>query len=247
MLPPRLSMIHCTELTLRSTDGYAPAMRHDRLTLWLILVSPIWMWLHAAGLVHAASEHSAPIPVEDYALYDQIVMKKFLTSDTRLVVLERVTVPHLLPDPDGPLTATLFEEQAYFGGDLPRDLIRDFVAVNQHAARLEGRFQFGVRYRFVSGNMVEEPEVRGALPASRRLARPAQAGPVLDRLAFSRVGRTLRNDQALTYAQNFRPDGTGAGFLIWFRRQGRDWSIYDTEVIWTIRESGPQEDPLLAP
>jgi hypothetical protein len=121
------------------------------------------------------------------------------------------------------------------------------VAVNQEPARLEGRFQFGVRYRFVTGNSTEEPEVRGAFPVAQPPPSGVQALPVLDRLAFSRVGRTLRNDQALVYVENQRPDGTGAGFLVWFRRVARDWTIYDTEVVWTVREPSPEDRPLLAP
>jgi hypothetical protein len=76
---------------------------------------------------------------------------------------------------------------------------------------------------------------------------PAQAPPVLDRLAFSRVARTLRSDQALLYVENTRPDGTGAGFLVWFRRRGREWTIFDTEVVWTVRSQEGDGGPLLAP
>ncbi len=54
----------------------------------------------------------------------------------------------------------------------------------------------------------------------------------LDRLAFSRVAWTLKEDQALVYVANERPDGTGAGFFYWLRRQGRDWNLLDTDVIW---------------
>lgn len=187
------------------------------------------------------------IPPDDYALYDQIVTHKFLTSDTRLVVLERTTRARLIPNHEGPMTMAVFQEQQYFNGELPLELVRDFIGVNQESARLEGRFQFGVRYRFVTGDTMEEPEVRSAFPVAAGRAMPAQAPPVIDRLAFSRVGRTLKNDHALVSVENIRPDGAGAGFLIWFRRQGRDWTIYDTEVVWTVRTQEPDEGPLVAP
>jgi hypothetical protein len=75
-----------------------------------------------------------------------------------------------------------------------------------------------------------------------------QAPPVLDRLAFSRVARSLRNDHALMYVEALRLDGTGAGFLVWFRRQGRSWILFDTEVAWTIQaQVEPEEGPPLAP
>lgn len=187
------------------------------------------------------------VPLEDYAFYDQVITKKFLTSDTRMVVLERMTVSRLLPDRDGSLSIAFFREQGYFGGELPEELVRDFVGANREPSRLEGRFRFGVRYRFVSGNAIEEPEVASAVAVKHDWTMPVQAAPMLDRLAFSRVGRTLRNDQALLYVENPRPDGTGAGFLVWFRRQGGEWSIFDTEVVWTVRSQDAEEGPLLAP
>jgi hypothetical protein len=230
------------ELTLRRAGRYAPVMPY-----WAAAGLLLFALSAGAEPAWAASESQAAIPVEDYDLYDQIVTKKFLTSDTRLVVLERMTVGQLMPDERVSVTVAQFDEQSYFDGELPRELVRDFVAVNQEAARLEGRFRFGARYRFVSGDAMEEPEVRAAIPAGGHAARPTQAPAVVDRLAFSRVGRTLRNDQALVFVRNFRPDGTGAGFLIWFRRQGTTWTLYDTEVIWTARLPGPEEGPLLAP
>ena len=93
-----------------------------------------------------------------------------------------------------------------------------------------------------------------ARPVTVSLARPVQALSVLERLAFSRVARNFRNDQALLYAEILRSDGTGAGFLFWFVRRGRDWTILDTEVVWAIQASEEEKEleeteeaPLLAP
>jgi hypothetical protein len=172
-----------------------------------------------------------PVPsvvfAEDYALYDQTIESVFLTSHTMLVVIERMTVARLFPGRTEPMTIEPFHDRNFFMGRLPSDLVRDFVGANREAGRLQGRFQFGVRYRFVTGQSLEEPEVSAAVPV--------QALPVLERLAFSRVGRTLQQDQALVYVEQMRPDGTGAGFLVWFHREGRKWRIFDTEVVWTIR------------
>ncbi len=198
--------------------------------------------LVTAGILSGVpSAGQVNIPGEDYALYDQVVTSKFLTSGTELVVLERMTVARLVPNQDGPLTPEVFAAHGFFDGELPKDLIRDFLVLNESPSRLEGRFQFGARYRFVSGGSMEEPEVRRAVPAALIQA------SVVDRLAFSRVGRTLRNHQALVFVENTRPDGTGAGFLIWFRRDGSRWAIHDTEVVWTVRHVSPEESPLLAP
>ena len=182
-----------------------------------------------SNVVCAAEQRSAAdvIPAEDYALYDQTIESVFLTSHTMLVVIERMTVARLFPGRTEPMTIESVHDRNFFMGRLPLDLVRDFVGANREAGRLQGRFQFGVRYRFVTGQSLEEPEVSAAIPV--------QALPVLERLAFSRVGRTLRNDQALVYVEQMRPDETGAGFLVWFHRKGREWMIFDTEVVWTIR------------
>ena len=188
------------------------------------------------------------IPADDYALYDQVVTSKFLTSTTELVVIERMTRFRLSPDQERPTTSGTFQEQEYFEGELPSDLIRDFISVNQQASRLEGQFHFGVGYRFVMGKTIEEPEVSLPRPVTVARARTVQASEILDRLAFSRVARSLRNDQALLYVEALRPDGTGAGFLMWFRRQSQRWMLFDTEVAWTIEDQEePEEGPLLAP
>ncbi len=208
----------------------------ERMPAVLVLICSLQFGLL---LKEAAQAGSSP-PAEDYILYDQVIEKKFLTAHTRLVLLERMTVFKILPGQKEPTTTAFFEGQELFDQALPHDLIRDFVAVNQESGRLEGRFRFGLPYRFVSGNTVEEPEVLLALPVTvGRDSLPA----VLDRLAFSRVGRTLRNDQALVYVENTRPDGAGAGFLIWFRRQGHDWRIADTEVLWVAHDQEGGEFP----
>lgn len=203
------------------------------------------------GLPRAMAEldqKADAIAAEDYALYDQVVTSKFLTSATQLVVVERMTRLRLSPDQEGPTTIGAFQEQRYFDGELPADLIREFSAVNRQPSRLEGRFHFGVGYRFATDDTIEESEVSLARPVTVARARPVQVPPVLDRLAFSRVARSLRNDHALMYVEALRLDGTGAGFLVWYRRQGRSWTLFDTEVVWTIQpEVEPEEGPLLAP
>lgn len=231
MLHRRLSMSPWN-LTASEACRYAAGMTKLATVLvvaWLVCPFPV--------LVSAGQEDlGTGIPAEDYELYDQVVEQKFLTSQTKLVLLERATVPRIFPDQTEPMTEGLLQAQNYFRGQLPTDLVRDFVRANRAASRLDARFQFGVRYRFLSAGSIEEPEVA--------LAVPVQVPPVLDRLAFSRVGRTLRNDQALLYVENLRPDGTGAGLLVWFHRQAHTWILVDTEVVWTLRDRhGDAEDP----
>jgi len=187
------------------------------------------------------SVDSAVLP-EDYDLYDRIIEDKFLTSQIQLVLLERLTVSRLVPNEPESMTMAFFQERGFFHGLLPQDLVRDFVGANQARSRLEGRFQLGVRYRFVSGEEGEDVEARLAVPAMNGRRMAVNGSSVLDRLAFSRVGRTLKNDQALVYVENRRRDGTGAGFLVWFHRREQGWELFDTEVVWTIRDRADEAD-----
>ena len=219
-----------------------------RLTVLIIVVLLMGGFMGASEALAESDPQSDVIPAEDYALYDQVVTSKFLTSATQLVVIERMTRLRLSPDQEEPTTIGAFQEQGYFDGELPTDLVREFSAVNRQPSRLEGRFHFGVGYRFATGDRLEEPEVSLARPVTAVRAKQVQAPSVLDRLAFSRVARSLRNDHALIYVEALRPDGTGAGFLVWCRRQGRSWTLFDTEVVWTIQaQVEPEEGPLLAP
>lgn len=219
-----------------------------RLTLLIIALLFMDVLLDLPGTAAESGQKTDAIPVEDYALYDQVVTSKFLTSATRLVVIERTTQFRLSPDQEGPTTIGAFQEQEFFNGELQADLIREFTAINRQPSRLEGRFHFGVTYRFATGDKLEEPEVSLARPVTVARVRPVQAPSVLDRVAFSRVARSLRNDHALLYVEVLRPDGSGAGFLVWFRHQGRSWTLFDTEVAWTIQAQwAPEEGPLLAP
>jgi hypothetical protein len=247
-----------------------------RLMVIVIAVLLTDVVLVLPGAVAETDRQAESIPAEDYALYDQVVTGKFLTSATLLVMIERMTSLRLSPNQEGPTTIEAFQEQKYFEGELPADLIREFVFLNRQPSRLEGRFHFGVAYRFTTGNHIEEPEVslppydwglapffiapvpvRGAagqapMKTSERVllarARQVQAPSILDRLAFSRVARNPRNDHALLFVETLRLDGTGAGFLLWCRRHGRSWTLFDTEVVWTIQAQEETEDgPLLAP
>ena len=219
-----------------------------RLLVLIVAVLYTDVLFNLPGAVAESGQQTDGIPGEDYALYDQVVTRKFLTSATQLVVIERTTQFRLSPDQEGPTTLGAFLERESFDGELPADLIREFTAINRQPSRLEGRFHFGVSYRFATGDKLEEPEVSLARPVTVAGARPAQAPSVLGRMAFSRVARDLRNGHALLYAEVLRPDGTGAGFLVWFLRQGRSWTLFDTEVAWIIRPQWtPEEGPLLAP
>ena len=219
-------------LTHRETSGYSVIMafwRETVLAFSLVLLQPVTVTVLAA----TSPEQPESVPADEYPLYDLAVDAKFLTSHTRLVLIERTTMTRLHPDEPQLPTVAWFAEQALFDGRLPQDLIRDFVSKAQRAARLDARFAFGVRYRFVSGEV--EAEIEAAVPIVP-VAWSVQDGggppETLDRLAFSRVGLTVRGDQALLYVANQRPDGTGAGFLFWCLRRQKAWELYDTEVLW---------------
>jgi hypothetical protein len=242
-----------------------------RVTVLLIMAFLYCSAVELPGAMAETSRQAEAIPAEDYTLYDQVVTSKFLTSATQLIIIERMTSFRFSPNQEGPTTIEVFQEKEYFEGELPADLIREFVFVNRQPSRLERQFHVGVAYRFTTGNHIEEPEVSlppydwGQAPvlfargiggqAPTKTSEPVpsaatqiQAPLVLDRLAFSRVARNRSHDQALLSVETLRPDGTGAGFLLWCRRQGQRWAVFDTEVIWTIQaQEETEEGPLLAP
>ena len=215
------------------------------LTVSVLLTNDV---LGLPGAVAGFDQKAEAISADDYALYNQVVTSKFLTSSTQLVVIERMTRLRLSPDQEGSTTVGVFQEQGYFNDELPTDMIRELISANRQVSRLEGRFHFAVGYRFATEGRLEEPEVSLARPITVAAALPVQAPSILDRLAFSRVARSLRNDHALLYVEALRPDGSGAGFLVWCRRHGQNWTLFDTEVVWTIQpQVEPEEGPLLAP
>lgn len=190
-----------------------------------------------ASSAESSGQDLEPVPVGEYPIYDRVVQDKFLTSQTALVVIDRLTVTRLHPEDKEPPSLAFFRENDYFDGRLRPDLVTDFILKSSRPFRLEARFNFGVRYRFVSGGEMEEPEVFLApIPTRFPCADVTQAPrPVIGKLGFSRVAFTPRADQALVYVADDRPDGTGAGFLVWLRRLDRDWEILDTEVLWVAR------------
>lgn len=200
--------------------------------LSVTLFPPVSDAVGAAG----SPEQVESVPADEYPFFDVAVDAKFLTSQTRLIILERMTTTRLHPDQQVSPTVAWFTEQGWFDGRLPQDLVRDFVVKNQHPSRLDARFAFGVRYRFVSGEGVPETEAGlSVIPVAWSVQDLEGELDTIDRLAFSRVGRTLRGDQALLYVANYRRDGTGAGFLLWLLRRQAVWEVHDTEVVWVAQ------------
>jgi hypothetical protein len=196
------------------------------------------------GLAAESDRPSVPtVPAEEYPVYDEVVRSKFLTTSTTLVIIERMTTTHMVPEPPIPPTRAFFDERAFFDSRLPPDLVQEFLFKNRQPARLGNRFAFGVPYRFVSGDGEPESEVRrlGRSSWGRPAGLVQEAGSI-DRLAFSRVGFSPRLDQALVYVANDRPDGSGAGFLLWLQTQGSHWEILDTEVVWVAQLQQPPAD-----
>jgi hypothetical protein len=202
----------------------------------------VFITLQVAGLASADSgglprEKLELVPAEEYLIYDQVVIDKFLTSQTTLVLIDRQTVTRLNPDDEEPPTKAFFDENEYFDGELDPNLVTDFIAKVRQPSRLETRFNFGISYRLVSGQDPERPEVSLVpIPAAwRRGGLVEGPAPMVGVLGFSRVGFNRGRSQALVYVADFRPDGTGAGFLILLRRTGKTWKILDTEVVWVAQ------------
>lgn len=205
--------------------------------LALPVVCFIWFFAAMTGMGFAQhpDDKREPVPLEEYPLYDLVVRDKFLTSQTTMVVIERLTVARMKKHEREYLSRESLEDQEVFENELPPVLLDDFLFKLKAPSRLDGKFNFGVPYRFVKDGMPEEPEVSLApIPASDR--RHIQAPrSTIGVLRFSRVGFTRREDQALVYVEEERLDGTGGGFLVWLHRRGKVWTIADTEVLWAMQ------------
>jgi hypothetical protein len=199
-------------------------------------------WPAVVVAVEPVEKKPPPVPAEEYPLYDLVVQTRYLASGTTLVLIERLTIARERHDERGYLSREFFEQQDVFGGRLPAVLLDDFFGKLAAPSRLEAKFGFGVRYRFFSDGVPEEPEVSLApIPAASRPRRAQEAPRAVGVLQFSRVGFTPREDQALVYVEEERPDGTGGGLLVWCRRRGRGWTVTDTEVLWVARTDEERE------
>src|SRR5262245_12737634 len=194
-----------------------------------------------ADVAPPAQEAPEAMPTEDYPLYDLIVDEKFLTPETKLVLLERTTLTRLHPEQQGPLRLETFNEYEIFDGRLPLELVRDFVFKNQVPSRLAGHFGFGVRYRFVTGDGGEQETSIAPIPAAFLIQEePFDEPPaIIDRLAFSRVAYTFNHEQALVYTEYNRVDGSGAGFIVWLSQSKKRWGVVDSELVWAARPQAP--------
>jgi hypothetical protein len=218
---------------------------HAGVVLAIMLIAAMG-WPAMSAAAERGGKKPPAVPSEEYPIYDLAVRSKYLASGTGLVLIERLTVARTNKDEREYLSRESFEEEGLFGGQLPAALLNDFFFKLKSSSRLESKFNFGVPYRFFSDGVPEEPEVSLApIPAALR-PRPAQDTPkAVGVLRFSRVGFTPREDQALVYVEEERPDGTGGGLLIWLHRRGKTWTITDTEVLWMARtdEELEQERP----
>jgi hypothetical protein len=186
------------------------------------------------GHVSLADDSTEPIqvvPSGDYAIYDRIVQAKFLTSDTTLVFIRRLTATHIGPE-QVPFRRRFFDENQFFDAALPPTLLTNFLAATLRPSRLESKFQFGVRYRLVSDFNDGIEEARGAV---RPVTLATEVAEPRIRLELSRVAYTPTRDLALVYVGDYRSDGTGAGFLVLLHAEPSGWEIQDTEVVWTMR------------
>lgn len=194
-----------------------------KMTTALIIWSLSFLAVQSLPLV-AHAQAAMAVPEEDYSLYDQINEDNFLTAQIQLILLEGTTVSRLVPDQDDSMTMDFLRRQGCFDGMLPLELVRDFAKATQISTRLEGRFQFRVRYRFISDGTTEDSEAGAPGPLFRNRAVSVQGLSVLDRLAFSRVGRTLGNDQALVYVGKGVRMGSGQVFSCGIAERDRSGS-----------------------
>ena len=208
-------------------------LRQDRLLRELSVIAMVMALLfntHTSVLADDSPEDLQLVPSQDYAIYDRIIQAKFLTSDTTLVLIRRLTATRLGPE-DVPFRRQFFEENRFFDGTLPPSLIAEFLNGTRRPSRLQPKLNFGVGYRLVSDFSADIEEAGLVM---RPAAWTAGADTSI-RLEVSRVAYAPKENLALVYVGNYRSDGTGAGFFIVLRPQPSGWDIQDTEVVWMMR------------
>lgn len=214
-------------------------MNSKRLIMCSMVVT--FVLLASAGWTSAVTRSRGgdpqAVPIEEYPIYDSVIRNKFLTSHTRLVIIQRLTATRLGPFQTQAPDRRFIQEHVGFSNFLGPDLIADFLLKIIRPSRLEGRFGFGVAVRFAIGHQLEGPEVSlrpipAQVPPPQGVPDPPHTIGVLE---FSRVGFDRTESQALVYVGVDRIDETGAGFLIWLQRAGRAWSVIDTEILWIRR------------
>src|SRR5690348_13423539 len=222
------SIFHRARLTASVRPRYSETMRYKAQVCVLSVLLSAFVPDEASAVPAESAQDR--VPTEDYPLYDLIVDEKFLTPETKLVLVERSTLTRLHPEQQGAVRLETFQEYEIFDGRLPAEVVRDFSFKNQTPSRFEGRFGFGVRYRFVTDGGTEQQETSLApMPVAQGAARFVQEESldeppaVLDRLSFSRAAYTFARDQAFIYVEYNRPDGSGAGFAVWLQQSGTRW------------------------
>ncbi|MGH7233517.1 MAG: hypothetical protein ACREJU_19465 [Nitrospiraceae bacterium] len=199
----------------------------------LLLVGFVAVCFPATAWAESPSSEKPDLVLpEEYPVYDLVIRSKFLTSETTLVKIHRMTVTRL-GEEEKPLGREFFAENEYFDGRVPPALLNEFLAKLRRPSRLDPRFHFGVRYRLVSDQQTDDTEASLApIPAGFA---PIEYDGSIIQLEFSRVAFNAWKDQALVYVGNYRADGSGAGFLVLLLLRDRAWEIVDTEVIWTAQ------------
>jgi hypothetical protein len=207
-----------------------------QLLMITVLSGTFQSW--ATGADGLPEEHQVSVPLEDYPLYDLIVRGKFLTSETRLVVVDRLTLIRIHPEQQGALQVENFRQSELFDGRVSEELIRAFIDRNRIPSRLEARFDFGVSYRLIAGEQDDRQEtslIRIPVSVSTFVQEPREGPAPNIHVAFSRVAFDGDRRQALVYAEYDRLDGGNAGFMVWLVRSGAQWAVSDTEVLWAVR------------
>ena len=204
---------------------------HHRYLLLIAIVAFQSVYAAATVLADTRVDDLPVVPSEDYAIYDRIIQAKFLTSDTALVLIRRLTAIRIGPE-EIPFRRQFFDENRFFDGRLPEVLIAAFLDLTRLPSRVQPKLNVGVRYRLVS-------DFNADIEEAGLMARPAAltvdgAEPRL-RLELSRVAYASKENLALVYVGHYRVDGTGAGFFILLQRQQSGWDIEDTEVVWMMR------------
>ena len=118
--------------------------RSLQIGLWAALFALVVICDGAITRGEAPSNQADLVQAEEYPIYDLVIQSKFLTSDTTLVTINRLTVTQLGPEEE-PDPRRFFKDNEFFDGRLQPALVTDFLMKLRRPSRLEPKFSFGVR------------------------------------------------------------------------------------------------------
>jgi hypothetical protein len=183
------------------------------------------MFILLAALIPACSEDSAgptlPVDdVEDYAVYSALIASQFLSESTMLVVISDSTEPYTFFD-------EVSREFILSSLKVSAALLDTYNSRNAAPAAMRRAFDFDTEYVLLATEEQQAILSTGGWDEFYRRYPASQGYLTLSRVGFSQDGNT-----ALVYASNTPAFLAGMGICAVLEKQGGEWKVTETVIVW---------------